>query len=76
MTETEARIIDTLLSQETSFKRLYDKHHYLKTQVEKAHNGLLAIDDMSLEKMKKEKLLLKDQMAQMISTFSRNQALA
>lgn len=76
MTESETSIVDTLLSQEVSFKRLYDKHHYLKAQVQKANNGLLVIDDTSLEKMKKEKLLLKDQMAQRISEFTGNQAMA
>ncbi len=76
MSEHEANAVRSLLLSEINFKRLYDKHHYLDQQVKEAHEGNLAIDDMSLEKMKKEKLFLKDQIEKMIMDFSSNQAVA
>jgi len=76
MSEHEAQAVRSLLLSEINFKRLYDKHHYLDQQVKKATEGDLAVDDMSLEKMKKEKLLLKDQIQKMVMEFSKNQAIA
>ena len=76
MSEQEAQAVRSLLLSEINFKRLHDKHHYLDQRVKEATEGDLAIDDMSLEKMKKEKLLLKDQIEKMIMDFSSNQAIA
>jgi len=76
MSEHEAQAVRSLLLSEINFKRLYDKHHFLDQQVKEAHEGHLAIDDMSLEKIKKEKLLLKDQIEKMIMEYSSNQAIA
>lgn len=70
MSEYQTHVVKTLLSTEISFKRLHDKHIYLDGQVNQASEGAIAIDDMSLEKMKKEKLFLKDQMGKMISDFT------
>jgi len=72
MPEYQTHAVKTLLATEVSFKRLYDKHSYLDGQVHEASEGAFAIDDMSLEKMKKEKLFLKDQMGKMISDFTNN----
>ncbi|MFK8067463.1 MAG: DUF465 domain-containing protein [Gammaproteobacteria bacterium] len=76
MSEHELHAVKTLLATEISFKRLYDKHHYLDERVNEINQGELAIDDVSLEKMKKEKLLLKDQMEKMVAEFTNNQAVA
>ncbi len=76
MSEHESHAVKTLLASEISFKRLYDKHRYLDARVNEVNQGELAIDDMSLEKMKKEKLLLKDQMERMVTEFTSNQAVA
>ncbi len=77
MSEHLSHDVKTLLTTDVSFKRLYDKHNYLDVRVNEANQGDLAIDDMSLEKMKKEKLLLKDQMERMIADFKNdNQAVA
>ena len=77
MSERESHVVKTLLSQEISFKRLYDKHNYLNARVNEANEGELVIDDMSLEKMKKEKLMLKDKMEKIITEFTNsNQAVA
>ena len=55
-----------MLKDSVVFKRLYDKHLSLKREVNNANAGDSPIEDMQLEGMKKEKLYLKDQMAQMI----------
>ena len=75
MFESEEKIVDVLLQESIAFKRLYDKHMNLKNDVNKANTGDFAVDDLRLERMKKEKLLLKDKMAQMIAAYKKEQAL-
>lgn len=74
MFEYDQQIVNSLLSENNDFKRLYDKHDELKQRVDEANSGTLPIDDFSLEKMKKEKLLLKDKMAMMIESYRRSLA--
>ena len=74
MFEYDQQIVNSLLSENNDFKRLYDKHDELKQRVDEANSGTLPVDDFSLEKMKKEKLLLKDKMAMMIENYRRSQA--
>jgi len=74
MFEYDQHIVDSLLSENNDFKRLYDKHDELKQRVDEANSGTLPVDDFSLEKMKKEKLLLKDKMAMMIENYRQAQA--
>ena len=69
MFEHDQHIVTSLLKENDDFKRLYSKHVELKQRVSEAHSGVVAMDDFLLEKMKKEKLLLKDRMAQMIETY-------
>lgn len=71
MFEYDQHIVDSLLAENNDFKRLYDKYDMLKQRVTEANAGTIPIDDFSLEKMKKEKLLLKDRMADMIEDYRR-----
>ncbi|HSR61997.1 MAG TPA: DUF465 domain-containing protein [Gammaproteobacteria bacterium] len=71
MFEYDQDIVESLLSENVDFKRLYDKHGELKQQVQEANLGNNPLDDISLEKLKKEKLLLKDRMAHMIEDYRR-----
>jgi len=71
MFEYDQDIVESLLSENVDFKRLYDKHGELKHQVQEANLGNNPLDDISLEKLKKEKLLLKDRMAHMIEDYRR-----
>jgi uncharacterized protein YdcH (DUF465 family) len=71
MFEFEQDIVDSLLDESGNFKRLYEKHGELKQRVKDANNGAETVDDYVLEKMKKEKLMLKDQMAVMIEDYRR-----
>lgn len=74
MFEYDQQIVNSLLAQNKDFKRLYDKHDSLNQKVDEANSGSVALDDFSLEKLKKEKLLLKDRMAQMIEEYRRSHA--
>ncbi len=68
MSESEDKLVESLLKDNVGFKRLYDKHSKLKQEVAGANAGELAIDAVKIEQMKKEKLRLKDQMAKIIKT--------
>ena len=73
MFEYDQAVVDSLLEQDQNFSRLHHKHTDLKQQIDMAHDGKNPIDDLSLEQLKKEKLHLKDQMADMIRDYQRSQ---
>ncbi|MCI0590475.1 MAG: DUF465 domain-containing protein [Gammaproteobacteria bacterium] len=74
MFEFDQEIVEALLSQDTEFRRLYERHGELKERVREAHIGTSPLDDVTLENMKKEKLRLKDQMAALIESYRRTHA--
>jgi uncharacterized protein YdcH (DUF465 family) len=76
MFEHDESIVQVLLNNSDEFKYLYKKHHDLKDKVRKAEAGVLALDDVALVAMKKEKLLAKDKMASMIDGYRREHATA
>lgn len=43
------------------FLKIFDKHNALDDQITKAEKGDIPLTDMEIEKLKKEKLLLKDE---------------
>jgi hypothetical protein len=69
MFEYDQHIVNSLLSENNDFKRLYDKYDMLKQRVKEANAGVVPMDNFSLENIKKEKLLLKDRMAHMIEDY-------
>ncbi len=69
MFEYDEEIVEALLKESVDFKRLYDKYIKLKQEVDSANVGDSPIEDMELERMKKEKLFLKDQMASIIEDY-------
>ena len=69
MFEYEQDIVNTLLSEDDSFKRLFNKHGELNNKVDEANSGVHPLDDFALESMKKEKLMLRDQMAAIIANY-------
>lgn len=69
MFENDQEIVNSLLNENNDFKRLYDKHSILKNTVKEANEGSIIVDDLSLEGLKKEKLLLKDRMSAMIEEY-------
>jgi uncharacterized protein YdcH (DUF465 family) len=66
MFEYEQDLVDHLLATDDHFKHLYEKHRALKEKVHDANLGALPLMDIELEKLKKQKLQLKDEMASMI----------
>ncbi len=74
MFEFDEEIVEALLKESVDFKRLYDKHVDLNRDVDSANTGDTPIEDMELEGMKKEKLYLKDQMAQIIENYRKDHA--
>ena len=71
MFEYDNEIVESLLSENKDFERLYTKHSELKQRVEQANAGVEPIDDLSLEQLKKEKLLVKDRLASLIEDYRR-----
>ena len=43
------------------FLKIFDRHNALDDQITKAENGSLPLTDIEMEKLKKEKLKLKDE---------------
>jgi len=74
MFEHDQQIVTSLLQENDEFKRLFSKHGELKQRVSEANLGVMPLDDFPLEKMKKEKLLLKDRMAQIIESYRQHHA--
>jgi len=69
MFETDQETVDELLSTSAEFRRLYDKHTALKTQVQDANGGVAGMEQLALETLKKEKLSIKDQMSMLIKNY-------
>jgi len=74
MFESDQHIVDALLSENSDFQRLYRKHVELKHRVHEANARADVIDELSLENLKKEKLMLKDKMAAIIKDYRREHA--
>ena len=69
MFEKDQDTVDVLLSQSGEFRRLYDKHTALKSQVQDANGGAYGMEQSILEELKKTKLSLKDQMTVLIKKY-------
>ncbi|OSM05225.1 DUF465 domain-containing protein [Magnetofaba australis] len=65
MFEDQLQAVQELLTTNEAFKELYDRHQDLKNQVSDLNGS--TVDDFTLERLKKEKLLLKDQMATILN---------
>ena len=48
MFEYDLDIVETLLNDDQTFKKLYRKHHELKEKVRDAELGVLPLDDLTL----------------------------
>lgn len=63
MFEHDQEIVQRLLAEDPDFKSLHARHQELNDKVDKAGSGVLPLDDVTVENMKKEKLKLMDRMA-------------
>ncbi len=71
MFEEDEEVVKYLRVENSDFQHLYNKHHELKERVKDAESGLHPIDDNALGILKKQKLLLKDKMAELIEQYRR-----
>lgn len=66
MFEDNEKEIETLMQRNAEFRSLYQRHRELDSKVRDAELGVLPLDDVTVMKMKKEKLQAKDRLAQML----------
>ena len=59
--------VEALIKADPEFRQLYRHHQRLNSQVMDAELGVLPIDDFTLAKMKKEKLLAKDRLTRLFA---------
>ncbi len=57
--------VDALIQANPEFRQLYHRHRELDKQVLDAELGVLAIDDMTLAQLKREKLAAKDRLTRL-----------
>ena len=57
--------LDAILKSNNEFKQLYQRHTELDRQVLDAELGVLPIDDVTLARMKREKLAAKDRLTRL-----------
>jgi len=61
--------ITELKQSNAHFTKVFEKYNKLDDNVKDAEYGRVGMSDIEIEKMKKEKLLLKDEMLKMILEF-------
>ena len=74
MFEYDQDIVRELLDANDRFQQLYQQHSDLKLQVREAEMGVHPLDDLALNRLKRQKLLAKDKMAHMIQHYQREHA--
>lgn len=57
--------VDAMMKSDPEFRQLYHRHRELDKQVLDAELGVLPLDDVTLAKMKREKLQAKDRLTRM-----------
>ena len=60
--------LDAMMKGNSEFRQLYHRHKELDKQVLDAELGVLPVDDLTLSKMKREKLAAKDRLTRMYDT--------
>jgi uncharacterized protein YdcH (DUF465 family) len=64
--------VEALLNSDEEFRELFRRHQELDKKVLDAELGTLPLDDVTLVKMKKEKLLAKDRLTRMLEQSRAN----
>jgi hypothetical protein len=57
------------------FLKIFDKHNELDDKITEAEKGAIPMTDMEIEKLKKEKLLLKDEAYNIIIKYKKEHSL-
>ncbi len=58
--------VDSMMEADTAFRQLFYHHQKLNKKVMDAELGVLPIDDVTLTRMKREKLQAKDRLTRML----------
>jgi uncharacterized protein len=58
--------VDSMMEADSAFRQLYFYHQKLNKKVLDAELGVLPIDDLTLTRMKREKLMAKDRLTRMM----------
>jgi len=66
MFERRQEQMESLLKSNNNFRRLYNNHQKLEKRVIAAENGTAPMDDLALTTLKREKLMLKDQLTRLM----------
>ena len=61
--------ITELKQSNAHFRNIFEKHNKLDQDVQDAEHGRVGMSDIEIEKMKKQKLMLKDEMLKMILEY-------
>jgi len=64
--------ISELKQSNAHFTKIFEKHNKLDDDVKDAEHGRVGMSDVEIEKMKKEKLMLKDEMLKMILEYRKS----
>jgi len=66
--------ITELKQNNAHFLKIFNEHNDLDDRIKDAEHGRVGMSDIEIEKMKKEKLLRKDEMLKIILEFRKAQA--
>jgi uncharacterized protein YdcH (DUF465 family) len=67
MFEHSQDILEELIKENEDFRRKYNRHQELDRQVTAAELGTAPMEDLALNRLKKEKLWIKDKLATFIN---------
>jgi uncharacterized protein YdcH (DUF465 family) len=68
MFEHRQEVMEQLMKENEDFRRIFNRHQELDKRVEEAELGTAPMEDLALNKLKKEKLWAKDRLAQLMDT--------
>lgn len=64
--------ISALKAKNAHFEKIFEDHNELDKKISNAENGLNPLTDIEIDKLKKQKLLLKDEVYAMIMEYRKN----
>ena len=70
MFEHRQDLMEKLMKENEDFRRIFNRHQELDKRVTEAELGTAPMEDLALNKLKKEKLHAKDRLAQLMNSAS------
>lgn len=64
--------ISALKAKNAHFEKIFEEHNELDQKISNAENGLNPLTDIEIDKLKKQKLHLKDEVYAMIMEYRKN----